>query len=78
MKTRKVAPKNKVNKIKNRIYDRYTNLICIPIGVNENRNAIENMATVKQILNKNSKNLVSISYCDGMLFNRTFLNIKIP
>jgi len=76
MKIRKVAPKTKVNKIKNKIYNCCINLIWTPTGINETRKAIENMAIVKQILSKNSTNLVSISYCDGMIFNRIFLNIK--
>ena len=68
----KVAPKNKVNKIKNKIYNCCINLIWTPAGINETRKAIENIATVKQILNKIPKNWVSISYCDGMIFNRIF------
>lgn len=39
-------------------------------------NTIENTDIIIQIPNKNSKNLVSTSYCDDMLFNSIFLNIK--
>lgn len=72
MNTKKVAPKNKVNKIKNNTYNCCISLIPTPVGISETRNAIENIAIVKQMLNNISKNFVSISYCDGMLFNRIF------
>ena len=76
MNIEKVAPKNRVNKIRNKTYSFLTKLIPIPVVDKAVRNAIENIETVKDMLNKNSKNLVSISYCDGMLINRIFLIYK--
>jgi len=67
MKMKKVAPKNIVNRIMNNINIGCTNFICTPDGVRAAKNAILNIETVKQILNKNSKNFVSISYCEGIL-----------
>jgi hypothetical protein len=76
MNIEKVAPKNRVNKIRNKTYSCLTKLIPIPVVDKAVRNAIENIETVKDMLNKNSKNLVSISYCEDMLINRTFLIYK--
>jgi len=76
MNIEKVAPKNRVNNIRNKTYSCLTKLIPIPVVDKAVRNAIENIETVKHMLNKNSKNLVSISYCEGMLINRTFLIYK--
>lgn len=76
MKIKKVAPKNKVNNMRNRTYNCCTNLIWVIVCVKAIKNAIENIITMRQIFNRISKNLVSISYCDGMLLNSIFLNIK--
>jgi len=72
MNTKKVAPKNNVNNIRNKTYSCLTKLIPIPVVDKAVRNAIENIEIVKQMLNNISKNFVSISYCEGMLFNRIF------
>ena len=72
MKTKSVAPKNKMNKIRNSMYMFCTNLTCISVSSTTTRNAIENIAIMKQIINRISKNFVSISYCDGMLLLRLF------
>jgi hypothetical protein len=66
MKMEKVTPRNNTNKIKKRMYNCCINLIWIPVSNIATKNTIENIATIKLMLSKNSMNFVSISYCDGM------------
>jgi hypothetical protein len=58
--------KNNAKSIKNKTYNDWTSLIWTPVGTKAVKNPIENIAIIKQIFSKNSINLVSISYCDGI------------
>jgi len=68
----KTTARNKVKSIKKRLYNNSMKLLCIPVGTNATRNAIENMANTKPMFNINSKNFVSISYCVGILIIKLF------
>ena len=52
----KTNARNKVRSIKNKTYNDWTNLIPIPVGIKAVKNAIENMASIKQIFNTNFMN----------------------
>jgi hypothetical protein len=52
----KTTARNKVRSIKNKTYMFWTNLIWTPVGTRAVRNAIENMASIKQTFNRNFMN----------------------
>jgi len=67
MKSPNTAPRNNTNNVTKEMYIVSTNLYCIPFGISTNKNTKEKILMVNAILNKNSINLVSISYVDTIL-----------
>ena len=66
MKIPNTIPRSKVKSVRKIMFNVYTLLLFTPIRNGAIKNTIEKSPNITQTVNRNSKNFVSISYCDGI------------